>query len=227
MAPHDIMPVPDWRLPEQAEIDVSRLLDLSGPERIEHLRASVENLARSYLRQRKQDTSKLSRAGQRDALNRVDRAASKLLDSLAFTNQDVDAWFALFLAYRQAMGSDCALVAFHRMRGDMVVIQEIAERAKEAIGFLGAKPGPEGSISLYILVHDLCALYRELTGKPVTHSPYKGTKYVGAPQSHAGRFVALVVRAIDPAVTPQQINTTLQYVVQKSRTPVHGRKPGK
>lgn len=77
--------------------------------------------------------------------------------------------------------------------------------------------GPQARPELAELVTSLIDLYTMYIEAPPTHSASKDSVYDGAPQSHAGRYVDLVVRAVDPEIPPSRISNTLKQVLRKMR----------
>jgi hypothetical protein len=61
--------------------------------------------------------------------------------------------------------------------------------------------GPESSVSLELLVAQICDMWHQETGRPVTANPYRRYDYTGRPQTDAGRFVLQVVEALQPSKT--------------------------
>jgi hypothetical protein len=66
---------------------------------------------------------------------------------------------------------------------------------------LNAIKGPASSVSLELLVAQICDMWRQETGRPVTANPYRRYDYTGRPQTDAGRFVLQVVEALQPSKT--------------------------
>jgi hypothetical protein len=59
--------------------------------------------------------------------------------------------------------------------------------------------GPEKQLSTWWLVQELCDLWTQETGRPVTNSAVRNGDYMGRPQSPAGKFVLAVVEALQPS----------------------------
>ena len=78
-------------------------------------------------------------------------------------------------------------------------LQRLRLRFERELYRLRAIKGPESLISLEILVALLCEMWCQETGQRVTANPYRHNKYVGHPQTDAGRFVLLAVEALRPS----------------------------
>jgi hypothetical protein len=59
--------------------------------------------------------------------------------------------------------------------------------------------GPEKQLSMWWLVRELCDLWTQETGLPVTNSAVRNGDYTGSPESPAGKFVLAVVEALQPS----------------------------
>lgn len=77
--------------------------------------------------------------------------------------------------------------------------------------------GPQTRPELTDFVTSLVELYTLYVEAQPTHSASKDSVYDGAPQSHAGRYVDLVVRAVDPEIPPSRVSNTLKQVLRKMR----------
>ena len=64
---------------------------------------------------------------------------------------------------------------------------------------LNAIKGPESSLSLELLVAQICDMWSQETGRHITANPYRRYDYTGRPQTEAGRFVLQVVEALQPS----------------------------
>jgi hypothetical protein len=64
---------------------------------------------------------------------------------------------------------------------------------------LRRQSGPEKQLSTWWLVQELCDLWTQETGRPVTNSAIRNGDYTGSPQSPAGKFVLAVVDALQPS----------------------------
>lgn len=80
-------------------------------------------------------------------------------------------------------------------------LQRLRLRFERELVRLNAIKGPELSVSLELLVAQICDMWRQETGRPVTANPYCGYDYTGHPQTDAGRFVLQVVEAMQPSKT--------------------------
>ncbi|MEL6243832.1 MAG: hypothetical protein AAFQ85_00605 [Pseudomonadota bacterium] len=77
--------------------------------------------------------------------------------------------------------------------------------------------GPRARPELKDFVTSLIELYTMYIEAPPTHSASKDSIYEGAPQSHAGRYVDLIVRAVDPEIPPSRVSGTLKKVLRSMR----------
>ena len=87
-------------------------------------------------------------------------------------------------------------------------------RLRRKLDLLSAEKGPNSKTSLPLLVFGLCRFWERETGRPVTANPYKKTKYYGAPQSEAGKFVAAAVAALTPA--SERLEALMEKMGRKS-----------
>ena len=78
-------------------------------------------------------------------------------------------------------------------------IERLRRRTELTLARLECQTGPERRVSLGWLVWQLCDLYHDETGRPVTNSAVEAYLYKGTPRSPAGRFVLAAVEALQPS----------------------------
>jgi len=93
---------------------------------------------------------------------------------------------------------------------------ENIERAVDMdIQDLKSKKGANQKPEIFLAVSKLCDLYKQLTGKPVTHSNKRSDlSYIQEPQSEAGKFVSQCFQLFDNSVRATQISASLRAYVQ-------------
>jgi hypothetical protein len=212
--PDDVMVRPNWSLPAETQQQVCNLLAISDAGQISAMRAGIEYLASVYLRWRKQEKATPEIGKQARHLGELTKAAENLLALLQQLERLPDAEFALRLAYWSAADVLDGDEAGDCLQTDILHVHRITRVAAAAHGGLKARSGPTGKMSLNAMVKHLCLIVETLTVKPATHNPYKGTEYDREPQSTAGKFAAIVARAIDPTVTLTQIKTAMRHAVR-------------
>jgi hypothetical protein len=105
---------------------------------------------------------------------------------------------------------------------DRAHIERLRDVAQDALANLKVTKGPRTRRSLHLLVMELCSLYSQLSGKPITHTRSREPDCPGGPASPAGRFALDALRDIDASVTPTQISTAMGQVMN---APTKRRKP--
>ncbi len=95
--------------------------------------------------------------------------------------------------YRSGSGfADAIILLAERLR-------RLRLRFERELARLNAIKGPELSVSLELLVAQICDMWSQETGRPVTANPYRGYDYTGRPQTDAGRFVLRAAEALQPS----------------------------
>jgi hypothetical protein len=79
-----------------------------------------------------------------------------------------------------------------------LAVQRLRSGFALALKRLGRRKGPEARLSLGLLVSQLCDLWRQESGRPVTANPVRQGSYTGRPHSACGRFVCEAVEALQP-----------------------------
>jgi hypothetical protein len=144
----------------------------------------------------RQDLSRAGTADGGDTLHKVcstaGRAAMYLSSLDSTTDADV-AFGALSTDVTPAAGPANAIaVLAERLR-------RLRLRFERELVRLNAIKGPESSLSLELLVAQICDMWRQETGGRVTANPYRRYDYTGRPQTEVGRFVLQVVEALQPS----------------------------
>jgi hypothetical protein len=209
--------------------ELDKVFDLLGAvESIppEELRAAVTTEAGRYFRRTKQEGTTPPLSRQKAQLAKVKKAAGRLVEEVENLASNLDAEFA-FLYQLQRPSRDAEMFNAAGLATPLNIddvrdlIAWLRDGASGGASFLDDRSGPKSRPSLYLFVLSLCRLYEQITKKPATHNPYDKTRYDGAPQSAAGRFVKFIVRLVDREVTPMQISTAMSYAVlelQRLRT---------
>ncbi len=144
----------------------------------------------------RQDLSLAGTSEGGDALHKVCSTAGRSAMYLSSLDSTTDADVAL-----GARSTDIAPVADSP---DAIVVlaerlRRLGLRFERELVRLNAIKGPETSVSLELLVAQICDMWRQETGLPVTANPYRRYDYTGRPQTEAGRFVLQVVEALQPS----------------------------
>jgi hypothetical protein len=177
-------------------------------------------VAGRYLRWTHQEDARPPLPRQKAQLAKVKNAAGRLVEEVEKLASHLDAEFALLYQLerlsRYAEIFDITGLATPMNIGDVQdLIAWLRDGAANASSFLDDRSGPKSRPSLYFFVLRLCGLYEQITGKRATHNPYLKTDYKGKPQSAAGRFTEIIVRLVDPKVTPMQISTAMTHAVRE------------
>ena len=91
-----------------------------------------------------------------------------------------------------------------------------------AVERIKSTKGPDKCGEIPWAVWQLCDLYGEVTGKPVTHSNKgKLLAYQSEPRSEAGRFVQRCFKVIDDKVRDTQISSAMRAYVRKRHRKAH------
>lgn len=96
---------------------------------------------------------------------------------------------------------------------------EFVPRAAELA--ISAARGPLRPNTVVLTTHRLMTLYRAMTGRPATHSPYREATYTGRPQSSAGRHIVAFFKVVDPDVTETVLNTIITAHIRATNRATH------
>lgn len=94
---------------------------------------------------------------------------------------------------------------------------EFSEMIDQHLNPPKARKGPVPRDDLIALIATLTDVYIDISGQTPTHSNTKGSVYEGTAQSHAGRFITLLVKEIAPEVPDTTISNTFASVLRKRR----------
>lgn len=79
--------------------------------------------------------------------------------------------------------------------------------------------GPKPVPALCVLIGELSHIYEQFSENEVTHTTYKhSNEYAGEPCSHAGKFILMWVRYIDPTVAPTRVSTIMTALIHGEPT---------
>ncbi|MEM7670528.1 MAG: hypothetical protein AAF317_15565 [Pseudomonadota bacterium] len=101
-----------------------------------------------------------------------------------------------------------------RMFTDLIEFKDMIDRHLEPPK---GRKGPAPREDLIALIETLTDIYSNISGRSPTHSNTKDSIYEGTAQSHAGRFITLIVKDIDPEVPETTISNTFRIVLRKRR----------
>lgn len=144
----------------------------------------------------RQDLSLAGTADGGDTLHKVCSTAGRAamyLSSLDSTT-DADVAFAARSTDIAPAASPANAIAVLAER-----LRRLRLRFERELVRLNAIKGPESSLSLELLVAQICDMWSQETGRPITANPYRRYDYTGRPQTEAGRFVLQVVEALQPS----------------------------
>jgi hypothetical protein len=186
--------------------------------------ASLEEVAAMYLHWK--GTECLSKVKQWNSLRTLHTQAKALHKTLA--GVDSETVGNLQIAHRMDTDESGQLFTARDeldMLGllrDFSLLSRAAEKASKP-SFSPAKYSGKSikSADLTWLAGELIQIWKEITGKRFTHSPYMGKnpdftgtgsvlKYTAVPQSEGGKFCLAVIHAIDRDVKDETINTVIR-----------------
>jgi|RhiMetdeSRZDD1v2_1073273.scaffolds.fasta_scaffold265944_2 hypothetical protein len=167
--------------------------------------AGLERCAHSFLWRRNQYSARWTQAEQNAALMEISPLARELTRRLRCL--DMGAEWALMLS----AGVDYLPDFADRL-------ERVADGAARTLELGKKRTGPHRNPAIDRIMSDLKRLYEQHTGKVFSHNPKQKTEYLGAPQSAAGRFVAVFFQAVDPSITQTAISTAMASVVRARRS---------
>jgi hypothetical protein len=196
------------------EVQIERLLGaLPQITKDSHLFViELEQCASYYIWLRDQYRHKATQAEQNAALASIKARSGDLARILRGLDLDSEWQLRLLLGFRVEIDSVTAQ------------LEDLCHAAAKAYETGKKRTGPRREIPVHRIVESLASLYEAATRKPFSHNPNQKTKYVGTPQSTAGRFLIAFFEAVDPAVRQTSISTAMTHVVS-SRT-VRQESPG-
>jgi len=214
-APDDVFRVPDVQLSERAMTELAAILGLDGDDdRLADMKQQAEFGAARYLRQKRQDAWGPPTAKIAAQLRQLARGVGSPREVLRPLYDDV--LWRTWIAYRHKdPGSFYKLVDWPDIVCSWSAVPEtLARAAARALETMPHKRGRRPNVALALFIAVVCGIYEKLSGKPVTHNPYRKTEYTGEPWSPGGRFVLTIVRDVDPTVHPQTVSAALQGYIR-------------
>ncbi len=169
--------------------------------------AGLECCARRFLWLRNQYHARGTQAEQNAALAAIVHLAGELKRLLCCL--DIEVEWAL---WQSAALSD----GFLPDLGDRLEI--VADGAARTLELGKKRTGPRRNPTIDRIMPDLKRLYEQYTGKLFSHNPKLKSRYLGQPQSAAGRYVAGFFQAVDPSITQTAICTAMARVVRARRS---------
>lgn len=216
---------------------LGELFSVSDEDRIEAIKAVIEEIGQLYMARRAQDEEGPTRAERNAALQQLaavddfvgtlcglnHRAESVLLDALNVYS--VRSW-------KEELGVEGAFYLIEKVKrgaDDMdldAAIAHMRAAIREHLPGLKSKRGPDYPVNLSLAVDDLLALYYQVTGKRPTHSELQQALYTHSPQSRVGRFVVMVFDLINATlvknnqakIVNSRINTEVRRAVRRFKT---------
>ena len=86
----------------------------------------------------------------------------------------------------------------------------VRQAALEALETLGSSRGPAAHHNLVLQICELATFYKQLRGEEPTHSTYRRTEYLSAPQSKFGRFCVAFFRHFDRSLPATRVATAIR-----------------
>jgi hypothetical protein len=196
----DFMLREPWRMPASSARELTALLGITDRHLAFAMAQGVETIGSRYRRWKKQET-----------ITAAIRAQRRVYDAWARAGDH-----CATIPVGPPLNTLAEFVVFCERSG------ELSEAQLARLRSFRAPMGPHARNSSYYLAWDLCLLYEKVTGRRVTHSPYRRARYTGHPCSTAGAFVEAAMRAIDPQLTISRITTSVRYAADELR---HNRAP--
>lgn len=233
---HGVSEVPDFALTAEQARDVATILGITQQADIDRLAAELNEIGGQYLRWTVQDEHGPTRAERNAALQEVLKTSRRLelqLKSLDHASEadliDALPLFRMKLSEYDDDGDVSAEREWQELGFDQ--IQALRDRlayfntaATVLLQRQARRRGPDRKKTLPAVTEMLAEIYERATGRPPTHTPSKGTEYMSAPQSQAGRFIACFVKILDPEMPPSTISSTLADVLKKRRSKAEERR---
>jgi len=98
-------------------------------------------------------------------------------------------------------------------------LEIVADGAARTLELGNKRTGPRRNPAIDRIMPDLKRLYEQYTGKLFSHNPKLKTRYLGQPQSAAGRYVVRFFQAVDPSITQTAICTAMARVRARRSAP--------
>jgi hypothetical protein len=169
--------------------------------------AGLERCARTFLWLRNQYHARWTQAEQNAALTAIVHLAGGLKRQLCYP--DIEVEWAL---------SQSAALSDGYLPDLCDRLEIVADGAARTLELGKKRTGPRRNPAIDRIMPDLKRLYEQYTGKLFSHNPKLKTRYLGQPQSAAGRYVAAFFQAVDPSITQTAICTAMARVVRARRS---------
>jgi hypothetical protein len=169
--------------------------------------AGLEHCARTFLWLRNQYSGRWTQAEQNAALADIGHLAGELARKLCCLEMEVES---------ALLESAALTVDFLPDLSERLEI--VADGAARTLELDKKRTGPRRNPAIDRIMPDLKCLYEQCTGKLFSHNPNLKTRYLGQPQSAAGRYVAAFFQAVDPSITQTAICTAMARVVRARRS---------
>jgi hypothetical protein len=169
--------------------------------------AGLERCARTFLWLRNQHHARWTQAQQNAALSEIGHLAEKLKRRLCCL--DIECEWAL---------SQSAALTDGYLPDLSDRLEIVADGAARTLELGKKRTGPRPNPAIDRIMPDLKRLYEQYTGKLFSHNPKLKTRYLGQPQSAAGRYVAAFFQAVDPSISQTAICTAMASVVRARRS---------
>jgi hypothetical protein len=170
--------------------------------------AGLECCARMFVWLRNQYRARSTQAEQNAALTEIGHLAGELATQLR--SLDIEVEWAL---WQSAALSDGYLPDLSER------LEIVADGAARTLELGKKRTGPRRNPAIDRIMPDLKRLYEQYTGKLFSHNPKLKTRYLGQPQSAAGRFVVRFFQAVDPSITQTAICTAMARVRARRSAP--------
>lgn len=170
--------------------------------------ATLERCSRDYIWRRNQHQQKPTRAEQNVAVKEIGELAAKLAEKLRNLYMDTEWEISLRIPefYSDPPKGPITILA-NRLENIDIAAEQILSASRR-------KTGPRSLTWVARTVAELANFYEQRSGKRLSHNPKLKTRYVGLPQSPAGKFIVAFFKIIDPGVTPQSISTAMANYVK-------------
>jgi hypothetical protein len=174
----------------------------------------LQECARAYLWRRNQNQEEPTRAQQNAALKEVAHLAREHGNGLRnlemrLHSLDMGTEFELLTRFPALHRGDFA----DAIENASDVFSDLARAAEDALQ-AGQQSGPRIQTHVRRAVVELAKLYEKFTGERFSHNPKELTKYVGRPNSRAGRFIIAFFEIVDPNIPPQSLSTAMASIIK-------------
>ena len=113
---------------------------------------------------------------------------------------------------------DVSPQAIYGQLGRFALIPDVVARvAALNVGVLGTSRGPSLDMDLMLTISELRDTYEQFVHWPATHTRYRRTVYMGAPQSDFGRLCVAFFAQASPSLPPTRISTELCRLLKGRR----------